>query len=169
MFVPPVVTADAEGAAWLVRFEALFVCCAVAGSSVLDQSPVTGAGGAGESHSPSDGNVGASLSPSLLTGGVGTGVCEPVTGPVGVVGVPELLCLTGVVVVEVTGGVCCIPSEECDRVCCVTSVGELFAAVPDPPPTILAQLCGMDTDVGNDVAAGAHKLYTNSSGASISS
>ena len=30
MFVPPVVTADAEGAAWLVRFDALFVCWAIA-------------------------------------------------------------------------------------------------------------------------------------------
>ena len=36
MFVPPVVTADAEGAAWLVRFEALFVCCAIAGSGKTD-------------------------------------------------------------------------------------------------------------------------------------
>ena len=32
MFVPPVVTADAEGAAWLVGTEALLVYCAIAGS-----------------------------------------------------------------------------------------------------------------------------------------
>ena len=36
MFVPPVVTADAEGAAWLVRFEALFVCCAIAGLGIAE-------------------------------------------------------------------------------------------------------------------------------------